>query len=362
MAFLDTLFGGKKEEKFLGVDIGSSSIKIVQLSTKKGTARLDTFGEIALGPYAGKEIGDTVVLTPEKYAEALRDLLKESQADAMNAGLAIPLKSSLVFNLKLPEVKNREKMDSVVRIEARRYIPVPISEVTLDWSIMPRLRSADDDYEDDDDRVDVLVVAIHKETLNNFKTVSDNSNLALKFMEIETFSTIRSIIKHEKNSVLILDIGSAATKVYIVEQGLIQKSHIINVGSRNIMKVLGIQKSKASIGSSLDLTNKDLSLSGSMKQTKTTPVDLARIIKEVNRVILDYQKKNRRNIEKIVMTGGGSILKGIYPYLAEALEAEIEFADPFSKVETPAFLADALRDAGPEFSVAIGLAIRGISR
>ena len=114
MAFLDSLLGGKKEKKFIGVDIGSSSIKIVQLSTKKGAARLDTFGEIALGPYAGKEIGDTVILSPEKYAEALKDLVRESQADAVDAGLAIPLKSSLVFNLKLPEVRNREKMDQVV--------------------------------------------------------------------------------------------------------------------------------------------------------------------------------------------------------------------------------------------------------
>ena len=97
-----------------------------------------------------------------------------------------------------------------------------------------------------------------------------------------------------------------------------------------------------------------------MADSQTTPVDLDRILSETKKVILEYQKEHKKNIEEIILTGGGSILKGIMPHVIRALETEVVMADPFNKVETPAFLDDTLRDAGPEFAVAIGLAMRGL--
>jgi Tfp pilus assembly PilM family ATPase len=84
-------------------------------------------------------------------------------------------------------------------------------------------------------------------------------------------------------------------------------------------------------------------------------------LNETKKVILEYQKEHKRNIELVVMTGGGSVLSGILPYISKALESEVELAHPFEKTKTPAFLDNTLRDAGPEFSVAIGLALRGLS-
>jgi Tfp pilus assembly PilM family ATPase len=135
MSFFDNItkvFASKGENKVLGIDIGSSSIKVVQLSLKKGVAVLDTFGEISLSVYGGKSIGRPVNLSIEKTAEALKDLMNEAQVDANKAAFAIPLKSTLMFNLKLPKTIEKEKLDSVVRVESRKYIPVPISEVQLD--------------------------------------------------------------------------------------------------------------------------------------------------------------------------------------------------------------------------------------
>jgi len=175
----------KKNDTFLGVDIGSSSIKIVQLSMQKGVVTLDTFGEIALGPYGSKEIGHAVKLEPPKLTEALQDLLKEAQAESRVAGLSIPLKSSLVFNMKMPEV-DQKQLDEMVRLEARRYIPVPISEVSLDWSVIPNNHD-DDESEGDRKFLNVLVVAIHKDTLSKYKEVADMSGLELQFLEIKTF-------------------------------------------------------------------------------------------------------------------------------------------------------------------------------
>ena len=355
MALFDMF--NKKNDKFLGVDIGSSSIKAVQLSIQKGVVSLDTFGEIALGPYDNKEIGQAVKLQPPKLAEALQDLMKEAQIDARIAGLSIPLKSSLVFNMKIPEI-DKKQLDDTVRLEARRYIPVPISEVSLDWSVIPD----DHEHEDDGERkfLNILVVAIHKETLANFNEVAQLGGLDLQFLEIETFSTIRSTMDSDASSAVILDIGASVTKLYIVEYGVIQKSHIIGVGSQNMIKALETQRRLSQVGQDLNAGHGN-AFSDAMKDSQTTPVDLDRILTETNKIVLEYQKEHRKNIEQAVLTGGGSILAGILPYVERSLQTKVELAHPFEKTRTPAFLENTLRDAGPEFSVAIGLALRGLA-
>jgi len=337
----------KKNDSFLGVDIGSSSIKVVQLSMQKGVVTLDTFGEIALGPYGNKEIGHAVKLEPPKLTEALKDLLKEAQAESRVAGLSIPLKSSLVFNMKMPEV-NQKQLDEMVRLEARRYIPVPISEVSLDWSVIPNNHSDEEETDGERKFLNVLVVAIHM------------SELELQFLEIETFSTIRSVIDHDKEAVVILDIGASVTKLYIVEYGVIQKSHIIGIGSQNMIKALETRRRLANVQQDLNAGH-GAALQDSMINSQTTPVDLDRILQETKKVVLEYQKEHRKNIELVTLTGGGSVLSGILPYVEKSLETEIELAHPFEKTKTPAFLDNTLRDAGPEFAVAIGLALRGLS-
>jgi len=134
MSFIDNITNmfAKTNNKILGVDIGSSSIKVVQLSRKKGIPVLDTFGEISLSVFDGKSIGRPVNLSEDKLITALGDLMKESQVDASDVAFAIPLKSTLMFNLKLPKSIAESKLEDTVRLEARKYIPVPISEVQLD--------------------------------------------------------------------------------------------------------------------------------------------------------------------------------------------------------------------------------------
>ena len=85
------------------------------------------------------------------------------------------------------------------------------------------------------------------------------------------------------------------------------------------------------------------------------------IFSEANRVLLGYQKKFNKNVSKVVLTGGGATLKGILVAARSTLETEVILADPFSKVEAPAFLEPVLKSAGPEFAVALGIALRRLS-
>src|SRR3989344_596793 len=138
MAFFSKYFD-KSEPKALGIDIGSSAIKIVELKKKNGQAVLTTYGELALGPYAGFGVGQAVSLPTEKIAQALTDLMNEKEVNVStkSCGLSIPFSSSLMSVIEMPEVSAKQ-LSVMVPLEARKYIPVPISEVTLDWSVVPK--------------------------------------------------------------------------------------------------------------------------------------------------------------------------------------------------------------------------------
>ena len=101
-----------------------------------------------------------------------------------------------------------------------------------------------------------------------------------------------------------------------------------------------------------------LTESGDAKVCEAILLTLEYIFSEANRVLLNYQRKYNRNVNKAVFTGGGSVLKGLVAEAKGRLSTEVILADPFSKTQAPAFLEKVLTEVGPEFSVAVGVALR----
>ncbi|MCK4918442.1 MAG: pilus assembly protein PilM [Candidatus Pacebacteria bacterium] len=367
----------KKSKSFLGLDIGSSAIKIVQLKKEKGVAVLETYGELSLGPVGGTEVGRSTNLNDKQISSSLLDLIKESRVNISNCGVSIPIRSSLVFEIEVPEMPEKQ-LKKIVPIEARRYIPVPISEVILDWRIIPENSFLEDD--DTEDRrpainkgkegevsdvvkkLKIFIVAIHKNAIEKYSNIVKRSQLILNFLEIEIFSTIRSVVDHNISTVAILDVGSSVSKLYIVEYGVIKDSHIINKGSQDITlaisRALGISIKEA------EEKKREVDLSVTNDSNKEIndiiETNLKYIFIEVNKALKQYQTKNNKNIKELIFTGGGAVVKGLPDFTSKNLEISSRVADPFSKVRTPAFLDDVLKEIGPEFAVAVGLALRGL--
>lgn len=373
---LSGLFGifGKKNHSVLGIDIGSSAIKIVQLKKKKGKAILETYGELALGPYAGTEIGRSTNLPTEKIIEALADVLKESNTTTKVCGMAIPLSSSFITFIKMPAIDNRQ-LAEMIPIEARKYIPVPISEVMLDWWVIPKEnkfnnentateeekkeKTKEGNFPNVKEEVDVLLVVIHNEAIGKYQEISSKLSLPASFLEIEIFSTIRSVLDQGIDSQMVLDLGAGTTKLYIVERGILRDSHIINRGSQDI--TLAISKSLSVTVDEAENLKRTHGLKGGPDQkalAEIISVNLDFIFYESNRALLNYQKKFNKNVTKIILTGGGVMLKGFKELAASSFQTEVVLGEPFEKVESPAFLADVLKQTGPEFAVAIGTALR----
>jgi type IV pilus assembly protein PilM len=125
----------KHEDSVLGVDIGQSSIKIVQLRNEQGVAMLETYGEIALGPYGDSVVGQAVRLSPDTIAKALKELMQGAGVTATTGGVSVSFAASLVKLIEVPALDPKQ-LATVIPIEARKYIPVPITEVQLDWFIV----------------------------------------------------------------------------------------------------------------------------------------------------------------------------------------------------------------------------------
>jgi type IV pilus assembly protein PilM len=366
--FFDNIFktfSQKTKNSVLGVDVGSASVKVVQLRKEKGRAILETYGEIALGPYAGTEIGRATKLQPEKIAEAIKDLMKEAGVSTVDSAVSIPMRSSMVSIVKLPQMQEKQ-LSQMVPIEARKYIPVPISEVALDWFVIPKIDGDEEVLMEGIDgkkvpMMEVLAVAIHNDVLNSFSSIVNLASLNTGFFEVEMFSTIRSTIDSNDNNVpvMIFDMGASATKIYVVERGVVRESHTINKGSQditlNISKSLNVnveyaEKLKRNFGKNTSDQDK--------KIAEIIDLTLSPIFSQTNSVLLNYGRRYNKVVAKMILVGGGCLLNGIFEKTSEKIGIKIEMGNPFSHTQAPAFLQEVLKQTGLAFSTALGLALR----
>jgi len=367
---LSGAISGRSNDSIFGIDVGASSIKIVQLRGAHGAAVLETYGEIALGPYANEAVGKVVKLTPEKIAEALNDLMREANVTARSGGISIPFSSSLVSILDLPKV-DTEQLKRIVPIEARKYIPIPISEVMLDWFVVPQDQGQGEAFDRVQEKTplhakgqEVLLVAIHNETIRSYQTVAATSGLSVKFFEIEIFSAIRSSLGHGLAPVLVIDLGAATTKMYVVERGIVRVTHLLTLGGQQMTDHLSrsmswdfekAERMKREHGL-VEASAFNADENDRVKQSLISTLE--RVFSEADRVLLSYGKRYNKDVSHVVLTGGGASLPGLLSIADKTLSAKVEVARPFERTETPAFLDQVLGEIGPGFAVAVGCALR----
>jgi type IV pilus assembly protein PilM len=360
------IFGAKSSDIAVGIDIGTSSIKVVQLKKENGRAVLDTYGALALGQYDGDAgmVGQVTNLDPEILAKALTDVLAETHITSKNVVLGLPSISCIIFILQLPAEIEERDLGTVIPNEAKKFIPVPITDVSLDWYIIPRREDSGTESRvlsesGGEAKMSVLVVATLNETLVKYTTLMQKAGLPMDSLEIEVFSHIRSVLTRELFPVMIMDIGASKTKLSIIEHGVVETFRLVNKGSQDMT---------LAIAHSLELTFEKAESIKKENGLVVTPehphvpdllkVHLADIFQEANSTILAYEKRYNKNVGKIIFTGGGAMTKGLIEYAKQSFAAELVIADPFSKVDSPVFLGGVLKTTGPEFSVAVGLALK----
>ena len=362
---IGNIFGKKEDNTAVGIDIGSSAIKVVELKRENGRALLSTYGALSLGQYKeGATLGQVVVLDADTIAKALVDVLKETNITSKSVVVGIPSISCIIFILQLPAAIDEASMPQVIPNESKKFIPVPLEDVSLDWYVIPRredsgIASRVVAETGGEAKLSVLVVATLNETLVKYTDVLKKTALPMDNLEIEIFSHIRSVLTRELFPVMIVDVGASKTKLTIVEHGIVETFRLVNRGSQDM--TLSIAHSLEVPFPKAEDIKKQYGLIPAPEHpavsdiVKTHFVD---IFQEINSNILAYEKRYNKNIGKIIFTGGGAMTKGLLEYASHSFSAELVIADPFAKVESPVFLAGVLQTTGPEFSVALGLALK----
>jgi type IV pilus assembly protein PilM len=337
----------------IGVDVGASSIKIVQLHLGDDIATLDTYGELQLGPYDNTEIGRPVRLRVDKLVEAFVDIVREAGATANRVSGAISYNASFTTIISVPE-RDPEKITAMIPVEAKKYVPVPLSDVSIDWFPVSSQGS--------DRSTKVLLAAIHNEALSRYEAMIRGANMVRLAEEIELFSTIRTVVNQGDTTVAIIDFGAGSTKLSIIHKGIVGKSHSVLMSGTDLTNaIVKIKKVDFRTAEEQKRVQGLGIVSDTPELEKAFTTILERGFKEMHTVMKKYEAGEGCAIEKVVLTGGGALLVGLVPYTEDMLSYPVTLADPFSKVAYPAFLEDTLAEAGPSFAVALGAALRGLS-
>lgn len=360
MSFFSKMFSSPAsspatDRSVVGVDIGSSSMKVIELQEKKGVITLATYGEVQLGPYVGKAAGESVLLDQGQEQAALVDVIRESAVKSRNAVFATPLSASFVTNVTL-EADADADLAAMVRVEARKVIPASLSEVTLDWAEVEVTK--DEQNTTETNNRNVLIAAIQNSALERFRILMQFVGLQQPPTEIECFSVIRGLHNGSEEDFAAIDIGAVSSKLYIVRKGLLMRMYRIRAGgaiaTKQIAEVLNVSFEEAeAIKFASDKTADNYS---DLKRAHNSSYD--RAFREFNQVLRDYEKKTGIELSTVYLTGGGALFPGTDLHLKEVINKDIKLANPFAKVAYPAFMEDTMKSISPTFSVALGAAMR----
>lgn len=362
---------GSSSKNCLGIDIGTSSIKIVELSKKGETIKLEKYGEIYSEavferPFRTFE-KDTLLLSGRDISRAITAVIKEAKISEKKAVFSIPDFSSFFTTFDLPSMSD-EEIPQAVRFEARHHIPLPLSEVTIDWSIIKR-----EPVDQKRVRLKILLVAVPNEVINQYQQIAVLSNLRLAALEAEVFGLIKAQIRDEEKTVIILDIGAQSSNLSIIDKGILKSSYSFDVSANEMIQILAktfkvdFQTAEDLIKlygiAPVDKIDESLPLPSSVNPQKIrevlTPfVDL--MVIEVNRMSQAFLQTEQKDINKVILAGGMALLPGLKDYFSNSLQKEIEIANPFSDIIFPPILEQTLRELGPSYVVAVGMALRGL--
>lgn len=338
----------------VGLDIGISYIKVVSLAKDKDQFKLISLGSIS-SPKPGILSDSEGDFGP--LVEAIKKLLSAARINEKEVIIALP--ESKVFTRvidDLPYLTDSE-LNSAIRYAAEEFIPMPLTEVNLNWQILMR-----SDGKHSDSKTVVLVIASPKRVVAKYIKILSLTGLRPKALETETIAVTRSLVGSNpfSPSTLIVQLGGATTDFAIVAKGLIWLTRSISTGGMALTRALAqhfnFEMNQAEEYKKVYGLLED-QLEGKVFATLKPIVDI--IVGEARRVIQSFETKYPQNpIKRVVLSGGGAKMPGFVIYLANSLGLEVQEADPWYSVSKDKALVGKLGQDAPSYSVAVGLSER----
>jgi len=337
---------------YLGVDIGTFGIKMVELKKEGGQPRLFSYG---FSENKDLKADDNKKSDTGYIAAVINKIWQEAGMSSRNAVAALPTFSVFSSVLNLSNVSKKD-LKSAVRWEAKKVIPLPLEEMILDW------REIKDDSQNKKEKnnMKIFLTGAPKVLVKRYIEIFKKAQINLLSLETETFSLVRALMGGDKSTVIIAEIGANTTDIAVIDGGIPMLSRSIDIGGLTITKAIS-----ANLNIGIERAEQfkyDMGVAGDGAEQnvipKTITETISPIVNEIKYTLNLFESKNNKKIEKIVFSGGSAMLINLTDYLSKIINKRVIIGDPWARISYPIELRPSLKEIGPRMSVAIGLALR----
>ncbi len=358
------LFGEKGK---LGVDIGTAAIKIVELEKVGGRFSLKNYGLFELkgtdvqssGPGTSQSI---LKLPDQEIIWGLKELIRKGGIKSTDTITSIPSFSTFTTIIEMPYLSEQD-LAKALPFEARKYIPIPLSEVILDWSIIGITNQAGPVTAGSASKpttVQVFLAAVPKDETEKYKRIMKGAGLNLRALELENTALIRALLGNDLSPTAIVNIGGRSTSIVIVDKGYERVSHNYEIGgfeiTRSISRSLNVSIEKAEeLKRKMGLKEADENI---VNEAMINLIDM--MVFETRKTINNYESSKNQKISRVLLVGGLTNMPNFMNYFKQKLNMDIYGANAFARIIYPESLKPVIQELGNTFSIAAGLAMRDI--
>jgi type IV pilus assembly protein PilM len=340
----------------VGLNLGKSSIRAIELEKRKDGIYVNNFGSYD-NPRLNLESKDKDDI--DTFASSLRNFFSEVGFTTPNVVIGLHESSIFMRVIKLPRMSEKELKTSV-KFEAEQYIPLPYDQINLSYKLL------DPDFTDKN-KVNVQIVAAKKDVLENYVALSKKAGLVVKTIEPETIALGRALgdTPEAPLGTMILKMGYSGTLIVVVYGGYTRFTRSVPIGgdsfTRAIQQELALEPNQAEDYKKAYGLDK-FQAEGKVYEILKPITDS--LIMEVKRASIFFTKHNSSaSIKRVILSGGTAIMPGLLTYIANNLDVEVQVANPLKNLIISPKLEKqkaSLIEYAPSYSTAIGLALRGI--
>ena len=345
-----------KKQPMIGVDISSSSVKIVSLSKKENEYILNGY---SIKPIPTGAIVDGNISDIDSLGSVILDALDECDSTIKNVACSIPNSKSITKNINLPSSIPETELEGQVQTEMIKHIPYALEEINLDFQFNKQLN---------EDVNEFTVIATKSENIDSLVAVLELAELIPKIVDVEIYAVENAVnfiseVNKEfsvDNVLGIVDIGISATKLSVLENGKLTYTREQTFGGKQLLNEL-----QRSLGLSLK-DSRELLRSGENIESEQQPIIeafMASATQEIERALqLFYSSENAMKLDSIVLAGGFSSMTGLNQKIADGSGTQCFVISPFTKITINESIEKSrLVNDQPALLTALGLAIRGLS-
>jgi len=349
------LFGKKKS--VAGLDIGSSSIKMVELDSKGNSFNLVGLGFENL---PSDTIIDGQIMELNVVSDVIQNVCNNHQISANQVVTGVSGHSVIIKNIVLPPM-SREELEESIDWHAEEHIPYDLADVSLDYQVTAET----------DDASHVLIAACKRERIDNIKQAIQLAGKQPVVIDVDTFALQNCYEANydptDSDVVTLLNIGASTMNVNIVKGTRSLFTRDITVGGSQFTDVL--QRSLGLNFQQAEAVKRGVvNAAEGVEEKSIEPLmnNVTEIVAMEIQKTFDFYRAttddNETQVQKILISGGGSKLAGLADELSQRLELPVEVLDPFRKItiDTNKFDPDYISEIVPEMAVAVGLAMRGV--